>query len=250
MATPYVTYEEQDELGSELVRARENKVSRKRPYVDVVALAESFGLVVQYDNFAEADSNKDGFLANGIDPLKVWRDKKRVDVVFPEGTIVIENYLKAPGKETKLRFTIAHEIAHHINNIHQHESSFHSQFDPEMTYTHTDLQKLFSIREAQADNLAGILLTPTYKLQEVFKKITGGEFLTMYGDRTVDADTMKKITEMATEMRVSYTTIRIRLEKLGMFVKKPISKYIEGDRFNLDYPSQNYYGDYEDELSF
>ena len=119
-----------------------------------------------------------------------------------------------------------------------------------MVVSITDLQKLFSIREAQADDMAGILLTPSYKLQEVFKKITGGKLLTRYGDRTVDADTMDKITEMATEMRVSYTTMRIRLEKLHLFDKKPISNYIEGDRFNLDFPAQNYYGDCEDELPF
>ena len=99
MIPSFISYEEQDELGSALVWSRETPAERSRPYVDILALAKSFGLTVRYDSFAEADATKDGFLSNGIDPLKVWRNGKRTDKVFPDGTIVIDRYLKEPGRE-------------------------------------------------------------------------------------------------------------------------------------------------------
>ena len=172
MIPSFISYEEQDELGSALVWSRETPAERSRPYVDILALAKSFGLTVRYDSFAEADATKDGFLSNGIDPLKVWRNGKRTDKVFPDGTIVIDRYLKEPGRENRLRYTIAHELAHHINSVHQTSGCFHSEFDSERTYSNIEFRKMFNISEMQANNLAGILLLPASKLQIVFREVT------------------------------------------------------------------------------
>ena len=234
MIPTFISYEEQDELGSALVETRETDAQKKKPYVDIVALARSFGLTVRYESFAEPDATKDGYLSNGVDPLRVWRNGKRTDKVFPEGTIVIDKYLKEPGRENRLRYTIAHEVAHHINSVHQNSGCFHSEFDSERTYSNTEFRKMFDINEMQANNLAGILLTPSFKLKSIFREVTGGRLLTQYGDRTIDADTREKIAAMASMMKVSFSVMRIRLERLHLFEKLPIDRYVEDDRFNVD----------------
>ena len=230
----YIPYEEQDELGSAIVERRESKANKNKPYVDIFALAESFGLKIDYESFAEDDPNKDGFLANGVDSLKIWRNGVKADIIFPDGTIVIDNYLLGRHQESKLRFTVAHEIAHHICNIHGHASNFHAEFDAERDYTPEELKKRFNYKETQANNLAGILLLPSHKLKKVYKQVTGGKLLTMYGDRTIDADTREKITAMAKMMHVSPLTMRIRLERLKLFNRLPIYQYIDSGCFDLD----------------
>ena len=247
MNSDFISYEEQDELGSAIVKARESMAQQSKSYVDILAIAESYGLKICYENFAEDDSSKDGFLANGIAPLKVWRNGVPADIIFPDGTIVIDRYLLGLRQKHKLRFTIAHEIAHHIYNVHQ--ASFHNEFDSERSYSREELKDLFGFKEAQANNLAGILLTPSYKLKQVYDRVTGGKLLTMYGDRTIDAETREKISVMARMMHVSPITIRIRLERLHMFKKLPIDQYIASGCFDLDnYCS--YMKEVEDELSF
>lgn len=234
MDSTYISYEEQDELGTALVKAREKGSAKNKPYVDIFALAESFGLTVRFENFAEEDATKDGFLSDGAAPVRIWSNGQRVNAVFPSGTIVIDSYLRRPNMETKLRFTVAHEIAHYIGNIHQRTASFHSEFDAERTYDPEEFRQMFGFQEIQANNLGGILLTPSHKLQKVYKKVTGGKLLTQYGDRTIDADTREKIAEMAKMMKVSQATMRIRLERLKLFKKLPIDQYVESGRFDLD----------------
>ena len=234
MIPTFISYEEQDELGSALVNSRESEAEKKRSYVDIIALAKSFGLAVRYDSFAEHDTTRDGFLSDGIDPLKVWRSGKRTDKVFPEGTIVIDRSLKEPGMENRLRYTIAHEVAHHINSVHQSSGCFHSEFDSQRAYSNVELRKVLSINEMQANSLAGILLTPSHKLKKVFREVTGGKMLIQYGDRIIDADTRAEIAEMASMMKVSFSVMRIRLERLGLFERLPIDRYVEDERFNLD----------------
>ena len=234
MIPTYISYEEQDELGSAIVNSRESETEKKKAYVDIVSLARSFGLTVRYDSFAEHDTTRDGFLSDGIDPLKVWRSGKRTDKVFPEGTVVIDRSLKEPEMENRLRYTIAHEVAHHINSVHQSSGCFHSEFDSQRMYSNIELKRILSINEMQANSLAGILLTPSHKLKRVFRVVTGGKMLTQYGDRTIDADTRAKIAEMASMMKVSFSVMRIRLERLGLFERLPRDRYVEDERFNLE----------------
>ncbi len=249
MDNTFISYEEQDELGSAIVRVRESKAQQSKPYVDIFAIAESYGLRICYESFAEDDASKDGFLSDGISPLKVWKNGVRADIIFPDGTIVIDRYLLSPRQETKLRFTVAHEIAHHICNVHQHTASFHNEFDSERSYSREELRELFGFKEAQANNMAGILLTPSYKLQQVYQKVTCGKQLRMYGDRTIDAATREKISQMARLMHVSPYSMRIRLERLHLFKKLPIKQYIESGCFDLD-SYCSYIKETDDELSF
>ncbi len=235
MIPTFIPYEDQDELGSAIIEVREGKAQKNKLFVDIEEIARSFGLTIRYECFAEDDPNKDGFLANGKDKLKIWRKGVRTEETFPMGTIVIDNRLLDPHKASKRRFTIAHEIAHYITDVQTPYASFHNEFDPEMEYTEVELKRLFAFDETQMNNLAGILLTPAHKLEKVYKKVTGGNRLVQYGYRTLDADTRGKINTMARMMHVSPLTMRIRLERLHLFDHLPIEQYIESGCFDLNY---------------
>ncbi len=58
-------------------------------------ITDYLGLSICYESFAEKDSSKIGFLANGIDPLLVHRGCGAVSVVFPKDTIVIYKCARA-----------------------------------------------------------------------------------------------------------------------------------------------------------
>jgi hypothetical protein len=87
---------ELDELGEGLVMAYIRKTGMKvlPKCVDIEGLANSLGLKVIYEEFAEDDYDKIGFLSNGMTPLKVKRGNKVVSFTFPLGTIVVDTNLR------------------------------------------------------------------------------------------------------------------------------------------------------------
>ncbi len=234
MLPTFISYEEQDELGSALVESRESRPQKRRPYVDIDDLAESFGLRIRYEDFAEDDPNKDGFLSGGTDSLMVLREGVPKAVTFPRGTIVIDRRLLDPRMDNERRFVIAHEVAHHITDVQQPRGRFHNEFDPGKYYSENELKELFAFVETQNDNLGAILLTPTHKLQRVFRDVAEGELLPRYGYRILDADTRERVEVMADVMRVPYTIMRDRLERLDLFDQLPIEQYIESGCFDLE----------------
>ena len=61
--------------------------------IDIEGMAsEYFKQKLIYENFAEEDPGKDAFSANGIKPLKVRRNGKTEEIVFPKDTIVLDRY--------------------------------------------------------------------------------------------------------------------------------------------------------------
>lgn len=62
--------------------------------VDIEGLVTDYlGLTVVYENIAEDDPNKIAFLSNGKRPLLVFREGKRVQVVFSKNTAVLDKVL-------------------------------------------------------------------------------------------------------------------------------------------------------------
>ena len=77
--------------------------------VDIEGLAsEYFKQKIIYEIFAEDDPGKDAFSANGIRPLKVRRNRKTEEVVFPKGTIVLDKHYQNQFNITSRRYIIAH----------------------------------------------------------------------------------------------------------------------------------------------
>ena len=74
---------ELDELGEGLVRTylSKTKMIGTARCVDIEGLANSLGLTVTYEQFAENDYDKIGFLADGKTPLLIWRNRKIVPLL-------------------------------------------------------------------------------------------------------------------------------------------------------------------------
>ena len=122
--------------------------------VDIEGFVEEYlGIPIIYETFAETDPGRIGFLADGKRPLSVRREGMTQQVVFPQRTAVIESFLLSPKESARKRFTIAHEGAHDVINRHipaqaSPEAAFHSEYDPEMTYSKDMLKEMLSVNES------------------------------------------------------------------------------------------------------
>ena len=132
----YISYDELEELGETIVRAYINKTRRYNTLcVDIEGLVTDYlGLTVVYETIAEDDPNKIAFLSNGKRPLCVIRDGKRVPVVFPKSTAVLDKVLLNENESSRRRFALGHEGAHSIiakQNPMQDVGCFQYDYDPE-----------------------------------------------------------------------------------------------------------------------
>ena len=85
------SYEELDELGEGLIRQYLGKEAERTCCVDIEGFVTDFlKLPLLYRSFAEEDSDKIGFIADGVTPLRVYENGAVVRRVYPGGTIVIE----------------------------------------------------------------------------------------------------------------------------------------------------------------
>ena len=89
------SYEELDELGEGLIRQYLGKEAERTCCVDIEGFVTDFlKLPLLYRSFAEEDSDKIGFIADGVTPLRVYENGVVVRRVYPGGTIVIERCLR------------------------------------------------------------------------------------------------------------------------------------------------------------
>lgn len=84
------SYEELDELGEGLIRQYLGKEAERTCCVDIEGFVTDFlKLPLLYRSFAEEDSDKIGFIADGVTPLRVYENGAVVRRVYPGGTIVL-----------------------------------------------------------------------------------------------------------------------------------------------------------------
>lgn len=224
-----IPYRELDELGEGLVQTylSKTKMIGTARCVDIEGLANSLGLSVIYEIFAEADYDKIGFFADGKTSLLIQRCGKIIPFTFPYGMIVLDQSLCKENESGKRRFTIAHEIAHFVLEKHNPSSQFHRIFDPERNYTRQELKEQFSMTESQADNLAASLLMPFFLVERTLKDINAGNKVRIFGDNVISPEDRIILNKMAAQIGVSFTALLIRLRRLGMLEYHPISEYIE-----------------------
>ena len=142
------SYEELDELGEGLIRQYLGKEAERTCCVDIEGFVTDFlKLPLLYRSFAEEDSDKIGFIADGVTPLRVYEGGTVVRRVYPRGTIVIERCLRQEHESGRRRFTISHECAHYIMDRAFPSAAFHREFDNERIYSQEDFKNLFSFRE-------------------------------------------------------------------------------------------------------
>ena len=86
------THDEIDELSEELIRQNIGTDTTAACYVDIEA--QHLKLPLLYRAFAGHDTDKIGYISNGITPLWIAEDGTTKDCIYPKGTIFIERYLK------------------------------------------------------------------------------------------------------------------------------------------------------------
>lgn len=192
-------------------------------------LLDYFKLNIRYENFAEDDPNVDGYISDGVTPLQVWYNGKKIKKLYPEGTVVFDKYLLNIENSCHRRFSLAHEGGHYA--AHQIYGTLlganHTGFDMERTYTMDELRKQFSVTESQMNTMAAVFLMPRFLIEKTIKQYTNGEPIDVYGDTVFlqkDRDILKS---MSDQLGVSPSALRIRLIKCGYINQRPIEELVE-----------------------
>ncbi len=200
--------------------------------VDIEAFVKEYlGVPIVYETFAEDDPGRIGFLSDGKRPLMVRRGDKVEKAVFPARTMVIERFLLTQRESARKRFSIAHEGAHDILDRHipiqsSPMAAFHSEFDPEMTYTENMLKEMMSVNECFANRAAACLLMPRFLVMRVLRRYTKTNRVILYDDGVLAQDQKLLVQKMADTLGVSYTAFYLRLQELDLFDRRPIEEYI------------------------
>ena len=224
-------YRAMDELGEGVVNSylRVTRFGGTPKCIDIEGIANNLGLKITYVRFAEEDPDKIGFLANGSTLLKIWNESGIVSVLFPLGTIVLDERLRRDQESGRCRFTIAHEVAHAIlkKNTLQLQPQYKRVFNPEENYSLQQMKTQFSFEEVQADRLAAAILMPYFVVAQALLDFNGGNNLLVYGDNILPAEEQRKVNKMAAQIGVSYTALLIRLRQFNMLRYQSLGEYLD-----------------------
>ena len=200
--------------------------------VDIEAFVREYlGVPIVYETFAEPDPGRIGFLSDGKRPLLVRRGGKVEQVVFPARTAVIESYLQNPKESARKRFTIAHEGAHDFMDRHiplqaSPAAAFHSEFDPEMTYTPDMLKTMLNVNECFTNRAAACFLMPGFLVVRVLKRYNNSQKVILYDNGILAQDQKILLQKMANALGVSYRAFYNRLMELNLFDRRPVEEYL------------------------
>ena len=214
--------------------------------VDIEAFVREYlGVPIVYEIFAEPDPGRIGFLSDGKRPLLVKRGNRIEQVVFPARTAVIDKYLQSPKENSRKRFTIAHEGAHDVMGRHiplqaNPMAAFHSEYDPEMTYTPEMLKEMLNVNECFTNRAAACFLMPRFLVTRVLKRHNNSQKVILYDNRILSQDQKILIQKMADTLGVSYRAFYNRLQELDLFDIRPVEEYLHsglkyGGDMNAEY---------------
>ena len=200
--------------------------------VDIEAFVREYlGVPIVYETFAEPDPGRVGFLSDGKRPLMVRRDGKVEEIVFPPRTAVIEKFLLSP-KESAV-------MGRHIPLQASPMAAFHSEYDPEMTYTGDMLKEMLSVNECFTNRAAACFLMPGFLVARVLKRHNKEKKVIVYDNGILSQDQKILIQKMADTLGVSYTAFYHRLGELDLFDRRPIEEYLHS---GLCYGGEAYAG--------
>ena len=229
--TTLTSYQELDALGEGLAYGYMKKLKMLRSAaLDIEGFVTDYlGLTIVYENFAEEDKTKIGFLSDGKTPLKVFRNNDPAAVVFPVKTVVIDRFLQRNSESARRRFTIAHEAAHYILNMHvpmQMEACYKSEYDSELNYSFEDQSRIFSLNESFADRLGAAVLMPLFLVKKMLKRHNNGNKVICYDGGVFSQSQKVAIQKIANDLGVSYSALINRLRELEKLEMHPIDEYI------------------------
>ena len=226
---------DQDRINELTEKIVENYLRKKRQRpedvicVDIEGIAaEYFGKDIVYERFAEKDPGRDAFTANGSRPLRVMRDGRPADIVFPEGTIVLDMRFADQSEAVSRRFILAHEVGHEIYakvSPGVPQGYYHTVFDTGRIYSPSELAEQMSVTEAQASRIGCALLMPRFLVEKTVKEVTGRTAVTVYGDYQMLPGGSADLKRVADDLGVSSLMLMIRLRRLGLLEYRPIEEY-------------------------
>lgn len=227
----YMSRAEIDEISEGLIKVYAEQYGNKAVQcIDIEHFITAFlSLQIEYAAFAENDSGRIGFLADGETPLLVYLAGEITPYVYPKNTIVLDKFLLAEKEQGRRRFTMAHEAAHHILSkmyAMSSEGRFHTEYDSERVYTKDELVQMFASVEWQADAMGASLLMPRYLVENALAKFHKSAPVKVYGDTVFTTGDKTKIHSMARYLGVSYTALVIRLRDLNLLEYHDVSEYI------------------------
>ena len=181
-----ISREKLDELGERIVKRYLASAGVQLPVrcIDIEGIAEHMGLKVVFRVFAEDDSDKIGFLSDGLTALKIREKGNEIPYIFPLGTIVLEQTLHKESESGRKRFTIAHEIAYFVLDRQVPAVLFSNPYDSGKEYRGDNLEMQFSMEEAQANRLAAAMLMPRFIVIQALQDFNQGNKIKVYGDDT------------------------------------------------------------------
>lgn len=204
---------------------------RKVQCVDIEDLITSYlGLTIVYETIAEEDLGKIGFISDGQTPIWISQRGEMVQKVYPESTVVIDQYLQQENEKTRKRFTLAHEAGHYLMDCVQtrkQASGFYHTFEPEKNYSQQELARQFSFAETNADKLGAALLMPYFLVKQALEVWNKGKPIVVYGSGLMSYESRMQVRGMAYRLGVSYTALMIRLKWFGMIEYRDMNVFVQ-----------------------
>ncbi len=226
----YVSTNEINELCEALVLDY-HKGSGKSFCVDIEGfITEYLKLNIVYAPFAEDDATKEGFLADGIQTVRIYRNGREENVLFPKYTIVLDRYLLREQESSRRRFTLAHEAGHYLLSRHNPEQTvpnYRRTFDSEREYTKQEMEEMFSLNEFWADKMAACLLMPDFIVKKAVGKYYKNKRISIYGNSIFAPKDKVRLRKIADEIGVSFYALVIRLKYLKYVEYHETSEYID-----------------------
>lgn len=222
----YSTNQELNEITNALVvRTYGGNVPAR---VDMEKIAkEGLGMNVVYETIAENDPDITAFVSDGKTPVRINRNGRCRNVVFPNRTIVVDSYLKKHGTRSDVDFAIAHECGHIIcSGFDSAGLCFKRAFDPEKEYTAEELAKHFDIQESLANSVAYALRMPAVSLSNMLEKHNRGRKIRIYGEVTTDMRTKRVLDRIMADMDVTYKALLIQLKRNGLTEQHSMDEYV------------------------
>ena len=204
-----------ERMAEECYRSFSERFPNDSLCVDIFGIAKDFlKLRIVYDSFSGMDTDKIGYLSDGMTPVCISRGGMRQMVTYPADTIIIDSYLLRESEFARLRFTVAHEVAHYVlrkAGAVPASPDFHREFDSEQGYRPEELASLMSILENRADRLAAALIMPRLNMEKAMERYAESRTFTVYGRDIVLPDDKLRMQVMANGIGVSYSALRIRI---------------------------------------
>ncbi|MGM9683205.1 MAG: ImmA/IrrE family metallo-endopeptidase [Eubacteriales bacterium] len=234
----YHTNDEIDEIGEGLIRKYNYQAFIQGASTDIQGfITDHLKYRIVADRLADKDAGRMAFLADGKSTVWVWRDGKRVEVIPPEGMIIIDEFLCQEKNSTRRRFVLAHEAGHIIMDLLNNKpvtAAYNNEFDSEQEYSFKDFVEMFNINENKATSMGVALLMPkTLVINCVRTMIAPHKRIPLYGNSVFCDSDRAIINQVAEHFQVSYKSMFYRLRDLKMFEPRDIDEYIAKSLGNM-----------------